>query len=351
MQLKHLLLLLLIAIGFGAGGWWWYQRLFQRSQVQTVSLDVSLNPVEPARTIEVDPRDEALLAHVIAPPGTGLTDLPVDRLQPPFTQPACYLSAVDACMFSVNEHDEVPGRYIVEPLPQTERKLVDKAEMAFSMGRILAEPDQVRQFFIDEYGTPDAYLSFVRYLRAVSLENHVNPALMYALYDYLLLTTEETGHPLTMLPNVQQLADRINVGLSRYAQEDEPGDTVSRQLEDQDGWTVEDKALAASLAWCLRDSDLLFQALAKPGELSRHYHNRIVGSLAGVALNVSFSGSDLSVDQYSQNKQAPGGLAVCRQGRAGLCHLSGPDSYGWWHLTCGWAPFLDEFCDGTLPAL
>jgi len=350
MQLKHLLLLLLIAIGFGAGGWWWYQRLFQRSQVQTVTLDESLSPAVPVGTIEVEPQDEALLARVIAPPGTGLTDLPVDRLQPPFTQPACYLSAVDACLASVYD-DEISGHYVVKPGSQTQRKLLDKLEVAFAMGRILAEPDRVRRFFADKYGTLAAYLAFVRYLRVVSLENHVNPALMYALYDYLLLTTEETGHPLTMLPNVQQLADRINVGLSRYAQEGEPGDTVSRQFENQDGWTTEDKALVAGLVWSLDDPDLLFQALAEQGGLERHYHDRIHGMFEGKPFEASFSGSDFPEGDYLQGQQASGGLAACRSGHAGVCYLAGPDGDGLWHLTCRWAPFLDEFCDGTLPAL
>jgi hypothetical protein len=350
MQLKHLLLLLLVTIGFGAGGWWWYQRLFQRSQVQTVTLDESLNPAEPARTTEVDSQDEALLAHVIAPPGTGLTDLPVDRLQPPFTQPACYLSAVDTCLASVYD-DEISGHYVVKPGSQTQRKLLDKPEVAFAMGRILAEPDRVRRFFADEYGTPGAYLAFVRYLRVVSLENHVNPALMYALYDYLLLNTEETGHPLTMLPNVQQLADRINMGLTRYTQEGEPGDTVSRQFENQDGWTTEDKALVAGLAWSLDDPDLLFQALAEQGGLEQHYHDRIHGMFEGKPFEASFSGPDFPKGDYLQGQQASGGLAACRSGHAGVCYLAGPDGDDLWHLTCRWAPFLDEFCDGTLPAL
>jgi len=350
MRLRHVLFFVLIGIFFGGGGWWWYQQRNQNSQVQSISLDESLAPAQSAESIATDSQDEALIARVIELPGVGLEKLPVEHFQPLFLRSACYLSAVDTCLVSIYEH-ETANRHIVRQGQQPQSKFLDKPEMAFSMGRILGESDKVREFFVKEYGTLEAYFAFVRFVRTVSLENHINPALVYSLYDYLLLTAQGSGQSLTTLPNPQQLTDQVNTSLSAYKRGEEPGDTISRQFAALEAWSAEDKALAAGLARSLSNPELFSLLFKEPGGFDLHYNDRIQGVFDNKPFEASFSGPQVPEKDYQQGQHAPGTIAACRSNQAALCNLAGPDSNGLWQLDCRWAAFLDEFCDGSLPVL
>lgn len=350
MRFKQLLALLLVTVVLGAGGWWWYQQRNHSPQVRSILLDESLAPAQTDESISADSQDEALLARVIELPGVGLEKLPVEHFQPLFLRSACYLSAVDTCLISIYEH-EFANRHIVRQGYQPKGKFLDKPEMAFSLGRILGEPDKVREFFVKEYGTLEAYFAFVRHVRAASLENHINPALIYSLYDYLLLTAQESGQPLATLPNPQQLTDQINTSLSAYYRGEEPGDTISRQFAALEAWSAEDKSLAAGLARSLSNPELFSLLFSQPGGFDLHYHDRIQSSFDNKPFEATFSGPEIPEENYQQGQQIPGEIAACRSNQAALCNLAGPDSNGLWQLDCRWAPFLDEFCDGSLPVL
>lgn len=347
------LLLLLLGIGFGGGVWWWRNQSAQKTT--SIQIDNSLSGEQMETLAEQQLADEekipAVLKDSFLAVQPGMREVAVQKLQDPFLQSSCAIRNTNTCLVNIFANQE-SGNYVVRQGNIAVNVLLDQEDYHFAMGRILGQPDNVRAFFTQKYGSIDAYFVFVKHLTQISQSYRLNPAFVYSLYDYYLQTTAKSSMEVKGIPTPYLLVDRLDYSLQQINNDEAfpKTDAVSPQFMTTN-WTTEGKALAMSLAWTMADKDLYTSLFSQSGGVDLFYTDRIQSDWDNKPFTVINEEKEVTQQDYEGNQAVDRGLAICRAKKARLCSLVTSSTESLWQLRCSPASFLDQFCDGTLPNL
>lgn len=323
MRLKQLLTLLLVSIALGAGG----LLVFNNRPFRRIT---SLSPEQIGGydEIDVNSQEEVVFSPI---PLSQLTSL-----QDPFFQSPCYLSTHGACVLIVKKQDGV-STFSFQNEPDFN---LTSDSVQFGMGRILGKPDNLKFLFQQQVRT-NKYNSFVRSLEKESLENGLNPEVVYVFLDYAVGQQRRLNHKLQM-PHLEGIV------LSLKNELNQPADTDQANPN----WSPEGRALISVASTYFADLSLLQEMFKDTGALDEYYQSRIQSLFVERSFSPRWTEIKLVENAYFRGDFSAE-IAACHGGKAYLCAAPSetPSEAGFEPSTCLLAPFLDEFCEGTLPVL
>lgn len=326
MRLKGLLLFLLISIALGAGGWLLVRELFIR---KTLSLDEAWHQIGTTS----DGGDTSTRVF--------LDTTVLASLQDPFFAKPCYFGVVETCLLEpVKGGQDV---FIFRSALGT-KAVLNPGQVSFAVGQMVGSYDQVRAHFAKQK-KEQAYFEFVKQVRDQSLENRLNPALVYAFYDFVLgQTTQQI--PVNTLPSPEQVSSHLSTGLSIFEAND-LHDTTERELQSLP-WTPHGKALLYAATWSFPDSELIKAVFSEAGAFDHFYTERFFGQWANKPFRVALHSTPLSFPEYFQASSEGEELVTCYRGNSVICSLETIPDREFWELRCRPADFLIPLCGDLL---
>lgn len=320
------MLFLLISVALGAGGWLIARELSTR---RTFSLD-----------------EASLQFGTASGNGDGPTRLSLDAttlasLQDPFFAQPCYFSAVQTCLLELVKVEADVFMFRSEP---PRKAILSPGRVSFAVGRMLGTPDNLRAHFANQRKEQE-YFEFVRQLRDRSLENHLNPALVYAFYDFVLSQQQDVALEID-LPDASLVANLIATGFIMF--ESDVHSSAASASPELAEWSPHGKALLYAATWSFPNIDLVKATFSEVGAFDHFYTQRFFGSWVNKPFSIALDSTALSSSEYFRFSARSDELVACYQESGVICTLEAMPDREFWDLKCRPAEFLTPLCGDLL---
>lgn len=339
MNLKWLLGLLFTGLALGIAVVWFLPWFQGENQTRSLSLLEGEDSIfsQTKRVLSGDSADGGAT--------TPLDSRQVDwsQLADPFLTPPCFWGGQNPCLVTFARLDD---QHFVFHLDTLRNIAITKEVYVVGLSRIVAKPDNIRQHFVTNQ-QPTEYVNFVRQVEDLSIENQLNPEIVYTSLDYLMGKQVELGKP-TTLPSISEYVLSLNnyhLDTESIAQRDATLKTLPK------GISAEGRTLLYVASVFYPDAQILQKAFNEQGSFEAYYQERARGVYIEAPFSFQIPGQTYEEEDYFDHRLQTA-FAVCVDGQAHLCSDFQVDQQGNpWEIICRGSVFLDDLCDGTLPNL
>lgn len=335
MNLKQILAFLVVGLLLGGAGVWLYPRLNsegRRIRSLSVSPEGTDTFFDQTNTPLQNTADKSLLV---------VSQIDWSKIADPFFETPCYWGGQSPCLLRLRRYD---AQRFAFHLMTEKNTPASKETTVFGIGRIVSKPDNLRAYFAQQNRSLE-YLDFVKQLRDVSVENQLNPELVYAYLDYVLGRQQELGQGASLPPLADLITalDQNSYDQAAITQRDQALKEISKDV------SSEGKTLVYVTSLFFPDVQLLEEAFGEPGAIDSYFQERMRGTFVEATFSVRVEVQKYEAqDYYSRRLQTA--MAGCIQGQAHLCSSLEVDQQGNpWVISCREAVFLNDLCDGSLP--
>jgi hypothetical protein len=258
----------------------------------------------------------------------------------PFGSEPCFVSGKNTCQYAF--HGGKVQENILNIYSLVLPKNQEQQDLFFLFSRMLVARGSVFEAYqpILATGEPQPYYGFIDRVYTAGLENSLNPAFIFTVYDQIFLISKldewKTDQVFDLLP-----PEKLTTVLAKNLADPSAmtGTPLGQSIQGKE-WTPEAKALVYTLGTMIH-SEVLTRMLETPGQFEQRYYEIFAPSRLRGEVALQYASVPLTPEQvFSLTEPVPQGYdyVICKAQKAHLC-LQGSG-------TAECSPFIifDNYC-------